>query len=183
MQSRSCGNSLPICIGTGSYKGAYLSRTPRRTAGDYLVLAKTYSLPSELRGAHLFFLLAKTHIRKVAIGATPPYQGGKGDYLVLAKMPSRKEIVPNSLRLPYFGACPAELRGDSLIFSRKDAKAQRNNSQFFAPSLLCELFFYFFLLAKTYRPVRCGRQAQRNYGLLGMTFRRGGLTLRLGVFA
>ena len=77
------GNSLPICIGTGSYKGAYLSRTPRRKAGDYLVLAK---------------------------------------------MPSRKEIIPNSLRLPYFGACPAELRvrrgGFFFAPRRRAAKSQ-----------------------------------------------------------
>ncbi len=54
------------------------------------------------------------------------------------------------------------------FFSRKDAEPQRNSCQFFAPSLLCELFFFFFLFAKTYRPACC-RQAQRNYGLLGMT--------------
>jgi len=45
-------------------------------------------------------------------------------------MPSRKEIVPNSLRLPYFAACPAELRvrrgGFFLFSSRKDAEPQRS---------------------------------------------------------
>ena len=58
-QSRNSGNSLPICIGTGSYKG---------------------QVPVPYAAAH------------------------ERDYLVLAKMPSRKEIVPNSLRLPYFAS-------------------------------------------------------------------------------
>ena len=79
---------------------------------------------------------------------------------------SRKDSHPQSRN---WGNSPLTRGLGGLFSSRKDAKAQRNNSQFFAPSLLCELFFYFFLLAKTYRPVRCGRQAQRNYGLLGMT--------------
>ena len=64
---------------------------------------------------------------------------------------------------------PRRIGGSPIFFfSRKDAEPQRNSCQFFAPSLLCELFFFFFLLAKTYRPACC-RQAQRNYGLLGMT--------------
>ena len=35
------------------------------------------------------------------------------------------------------------------------------------------ILFFFFIIAKVQRPA-CGRQAQRNYGPLSLTFRRGG---------
>jgi hypothetical protein len=50
-------------------------------------------------------------------------------FFLLAKAQSRKEIVPPSLRLGGFAACPAELRGANNFFffySRKDAETQRN---------------------------------------------------------
>ena len=73
---------------------------------------------------------------KVVVGATPSrYASGQAldkgqvpvpqtcgrDYLVLAKAQSRKEIVANSLHLPYFGACPAELwvRRGGFFFAQR----------------------------------------------------------------
>jgi hypothetical protein len=72
------------------------------------------------------------------------------------------------LRLSYFAACPAELRGAILFFSsRKDAEAQRNCGLLGLtsgglcgfPTLRAILFFY----------SRKGAETQRNCGFLGLT--------------
>ncbi len=89
-----------------------------------------------------------------------------------------------SLRLPYF----ARLIFFFFLLAKAQSRIRRGG--------LCGLAalqpapqnygapysFFFFLLAKAQSPA-CGRQAQRNCGPLGMTFRRGGLPLRLHYFA
>lgn len=99
----------------------------------------------------------------------------------------RKEIVPNSLRLPYFAACPAELRvrrGGFFFAQRRRGAKELWSARYdfpprrtgFAAWRLCELFFFYsskaypprqiFILAKTHRPVLRGGQAQRKTRLL-----------------
>ena len=69
----------------------------------------------------------------------------------------------------------------------QDAETQRNygalgltfrrggQASFFAPSLLCELFFFLLYSRKD-------AETQRNYGALGLTFRRGGQASLLCAF-
>ena len=76
----------------------------------------------------------------------------------------RKEIVPNSLRLPYFAACPAELRvrRGGFFFAQRRRGAKELWSaryDFRRPLRLGEPFSSAaadFLLTKTQRPARRG---------------------------
>ncbi len=68
---------------------------------------------------------------------TCPRPAGRGGFFLLAKVQSRN-----------WDYSPLTRGLGGLFSSRKDAKSQRNSSQFFAPSLLCAPNS-FFLLAKT----------------------------------
>ena len=57
-------------------------------------------------------------------------------FFTLAKAQRRKGIIPNSLRLPYFAAWPAELRGDLFFFSSKAHHGGQNK-----PILICIINF------------------------------------------
>jgi hypothetical protein len=60
-------------------------------------------------------------------------------FFTLAKAQRRKGIVPNSLRLPYFAAWPAELRGDIFFYSFFSSKAHRGGRN--KPILICIINF------------------------------------------
>jgi hypothetical protein len=65
-----------------------------------------------------------------------------------------------SLRLPYFAACPAELRGaKKLWYDQYDFPPRRTGFPPWRLGVFARLI-HFFLRAKTHR----GRQAQRNCG-------------------
>jgi hypothetical protein len=121
-----------------------------------------------------FFLLAKTHRggqdAKSQLGQLPLTKGVRGIHLfILAKPQSRKGIVVHSVKLPEaFATCPAGLREPAPSAAADLEPAPQNCGE---PNT----FFIFYS--------RKGAETQRNCGPLDMTFRRGGLPLRLGGFA